>query len=269
MVFRNTFLCTFKYPCLSAMGRTRIAQTSKFILGFCFPKATLSWVILQYYPVFWGLFKWPVIIHSGDNLQAVVSFPLWLSITLLFMFNLRSLQQHFIYGWTKFPVLGLFLPHFVKSASMQYANINVQTCQVWARHSIKNLVLVPWLGTRLGRLYFLLNGQPCLALLFTGMCMCARSNYNLWENQRISLLTSPVTNMALSTVWTQKIMEQMVLFSSHSKTQRITLYRAKKRSNCFEVYNTCDHNKLKSLLMVLSLYTENKKVFEVATYTPK
>lgn len=149
MVSRNTFLCTFYYPRHSGMGRTRIAQTSKFILGFCFRKVTSSWVIPEYYSGFWGLFKWPVIIHSENNLQAVVLFPLWLSITLFFMFNLHSLQQHFIYGWTKFPVLGQFLPHFVKSASMQYANINIQTCQVGARHSIKNLVLVPCLGTQL------------------------------------------------------------------------------------------------------------------------
>lgn len=61
----------------------------------------------------------------------------------------------------------------------------------------------------------------------------------------------------------------MILSSSHSKTQRITLYRAKKRSNYFEVYNTCDHNKLKSLLMVLSLYSGKKKLEILETYAQK
>ena len=42
------------------------------------------------------------------------------------MFSLYSLQQHIIYSWTQFPFLGQFLPHFVKSATMQYSNVNIQ-----------------------------------------------------------------------------------------------------------------------------------------------
>ena len=91
-------------------GRTRIAQTSQFIPGFWFPKAISNWMILGYHSVFGGFFKWLVIIHSGNNLQPVVLFPVWLSVTLLFMLNLYSLQQHFVYGWTKFPVLDYFFP---------------------------------------------------------------------------------------------------------------------------------------------------------------